>query len=133
VAVWTDVGNLFISTDLHTWTKTIFPYRHASLATYQSKFVLVGRRHQFTRDPTNVLLTSTTGWQWEPLLPPMLTKRYLTSSVSTRSPEVLVVAGGKGSNGEGLGVVEALLGDKWTIVDPLPAPDHEMHSTLHHE
>ena len=102
-----------------------------SLTIYQSKFVLVGGRHPSTREATNQLLTSTTGQQWEPSLPPMPTKRYATSSVSTRSPEVLVVAGGQGSSQESLHVVEVLQGDKWLMVDPLPAPGYWMLSTLH--
>ena len=102
-----------------------------SLTTYQSKFALVGGRHRSTRKLTNTLHTSTTGRQWEPSLPPMPTKRYRTSSVSTRSPEMLIVAGGKGSNDEPLDVIEVLQEDKWTTVDPLPAPDSWMHSTLH--
>ena len=102
-----------------------------SLTTYQSKFLLVGGRHPSTGEPTNQLLTSTTGRQWEPSLPPMPTKRYGTSSVSTRSPEVLVVAGGWGSNDKSLDVIEVLQGDNWLTVDPLPAPAGRVHSTLH--
>ena len=51
--------------------------------------------------------------------------------MSTRSPEMLIVAGGVGSNDEALDVVEVLQEEKWTTVDPLPAPDYVMHSTLH--
>ena len=94
-------------------------------------FVAVGGRHHYTSEPTDLLFTSDTGLQWQPSLPPMPTKRYSTSSVSTRSPEVLVVAGGRGSGGWNLNVVELLLGDQWSTVDPLPAPCWDMHSTLH--
>ena len=104
-----------------------------SLTTYQSKFTLVGGRHRSTLELTNTLHTSTTGQQWEPSLPPMPTKRYRTSSVSTRSPEMLIVAGGRGSNDESLDMIEVLQEDKWTTVDPLPAPNYGMHSTLHEE
>ena len=114
---------LFLSsTNFRSWTSIELSYEDMSLAIYQSKFVLVGGRHSSTREATNQLLTSTTGRQWEPSLPPMPTKRYRTSSVSTRSPEVLVMAGGWDSNHEGLDVVEVLQGDKWLMVDPLPAP-----------
>ena len=102
-----------------------------SLTTYQSKFVLVGGYHRSTNQFTNTLHTSATGRQWEPSLPPMPTKRYQTSSVSTRSPEMLIVAGGWDSNDEALDVVEVLHEDKWTTVDPLPAPAYNMCSTLH--
>ena len=123
---------LFLSsTNFRSWTRIDLSHKHMSLAIYQSKLVLVGGRDPSTREPTNQLLTSATGRQWEPSLPPMPTKRYATSSVSTRSPEVLVVAGGRGSSQEELDVVEVLQGDKWLMVDPLPAPAAWMPSTLH--
>ena len=77
---------------------------------YQSKFVLVGGCDPSTGKSTDVILTSATGHQWAPLLPPpMPTKHCYISSVSTGSPkEVLVVAGGRGSNHEELDVVEVL-------------------------
>ena len=137
VAVLTSRGigvpdTLFLSsTNLHSWTRIDLSYKDMSLAIYQSKLVLVGGRHDFTHEPTNELLTSTTGLQWEPSLPAMPTRRYLTSSVSTRSPEVLVVAGGRDSNDEDLDVVEVLQGEEWLMVDPLPAPASDMSSTLH--
>ena len=94
-------------------------------------FVAVGGFHSSTYECTDLLFTSDTGLQWQPSLPPMPTKRSHTSSVSTRSPEVLVVAGGEDSGGLELNVVELLLGDQWSTVDPLPAPCWNMHSTLH--
>ena len=125
-------GDLFTSsTNLCSWTRTIAPYQQMSLTTYQSKFALVGGCHRSTRELTNTLHTSTTGRQLESSLPPMPTKRCGTFSASTRSPEVLIVAEGEGSNGRPLDVVEVLQEDKWTIVDPLPEPDCGMHSTLH--
>ena len=122
---------LFLSTKFHSWTSIDLSYAGMSLTIYQSKLVLVGGLHPSTREATNQLLTSTTGRQWEPSLPPMPTKRYGTSSVSTRSPEVLVVAGGLGSNDEMLDVIEVLQDDKWLLVDPLPTPADWMPSTLH--
>ena len=119
------------STDLHSWTTTTLPYKDMSLTTYQSMFVAVGGRHPTTFEPTDLLFTSDTGLQWQPSLPPMPTKRSCTSSVSTRSPEVLVVAGGKGSGGRDLNVVELFLGDQWSTAYPLPAPCYSMRSTLH--
>ena len=94
-------------------------------------FVAVGGCHPSTDERTNLLFTSDTGLQWQPSLPPMPTKRSHTSSVSTRSPEVLVVAGGQISSGLELNVVELLLGDQWSTVDSLPAPCYYMCSTLH--
>ena len=100
-----------------------------SLTTYLSRFVAVGGRVH--NKPTNELLTSTSGLEWEPSLPPMPMKRYMTSSVSGRSPEALVVAGGQDSQGRKMKVIEVLVGDKWTSVDLLPSPDCGMHSTFH--
>ena len=123
---------VFISSaDLHSWTETELPYQLMSLTIYQSKFVAVGGLDPSTGEATNTILTSTTGRQWEPSLPPMPTKRYDTSSVSTTSPEVLVVAGGRGSDDEVLNIVEVLMADKWITMDPLPTPASDMVSTVH--
>ncbi len=124
-------GRLHISTDLHSWTTTRAPYEGSSLTTYQSKFVLVGGLHPSTDEPTNTLLTSTTGLDWKPSLRAMPTHRYLPSSVSGGSPEVLVVAGGSVSPGEYLDVVEVLLNDHWTTADSLPSSCYDMRSTFH--
>ena len=130
---WYDTDVLHISsTDLHLWTTTTLPYQAMSLTTYQSLFVAVGGRRPSTNEPTNLLFTSDTGLQWQPSLPPMPTKRFNTSSVSTRSPEVLVVAGGQSSVGLESNV-ELLLGDQWSTAAP-PAPHFfvtSMCSTLH--
>ncbi len=123
---------LHISTDLHSWTTTSVPYRYSSLTTYQSKFVLVGGWHPSTYEPTNSLLTSTTGLDWKTSLRAMPTPRYYPSSVSGGSPEVLVVAGGRdGSHYEDLDVVEVLLNDHWTTADSLPSSCWNMRSTFH--
>ncbi len=94
-------------------------------------FVLVGGCHPSTREPTNSLLTSTTGLDWKPSLRAMPTPRYWASSVSGGSPEVLVVAGGSGSRHENLDVVEVLLNDHWTTADSLPSSCYNMRSTFH--
>ncbi len=125
-----DYRTLHISTDLHSWTTTSAPYKYSSLTTYQSKFVLVGGSHSSTYELTNSLLTSTTGLDWKPSLCAMPTHRYLPSSVSGGSPEVLVVAGGRGSQGW-LDVVEVLLNDHWTTADSLPSSCSYMQSTFH--
>ncbi len=122
---------LHISTDLHSWTTTHAPYKRSSLSTYQSKFVLVGGWHPSTWEPTNSLLTSSTGLDWKPSLRAMPTRRYYPSSVSGGSPEVLVVAGGSGSHHEELEVVEVLLNDHWTTADSLPSSCCDMRSTFH--
>ncbi len=122
---------LHISTDLHSWTTTLAPYKLSSLTTYQSKFVLVGGLHPSTYETTNSLLTSTTGLDWKPLLCAMPTPRYHASSVSGGSPEVLVVAGGCDSHSKRLDVVEVLLNDHWTTADSLPSSCYNMRSTFH--
>ena len=94
-------------------------------------FVLVGGRDRSTYEPTDAVLTSTTGLQWEASLPSMPTRRYEVSAVSTKYPEALVVAGGCGSYGKELSTVEVLLEDKWTPVDLLPMPEYRMKSTFH--
>ncbi len=125
-----DYHTLHISTDLHSWTTTRAPYQLSFLTTYQSKFVLVGGQHPSTYKPTNSLLTSTTGLDWKPSLHAMPTHRSWTSSVSGGSPEVLVVAGGLGSHGKYLDVVEILLNDHWMTADSLPSSCCNMRSTF---
>ncbi len=122
---------LHISTDLHSWTTTHAPYEDSSLTTYQSKFVLIGGDHPSTYETTDSLLTSTTGLDWKPSLRTMPTPRSWASSVSGGSPEVLVVAGGIGSHGKWLDVVEVLLNDHWTTADSLPSSCSDMRSTFH--
>ena len=91
----------------------------------------VGGQHPSTGEATDQLLTSATGEDWQPSLPPMPTKRYLTSSVSAGSPEVLIVAGGRRSDNTDLHTVEVLLGDQWSTAHPLPTPCSDMRSSLH--
>ena len=119
------------STNLHSWITTILPYGYMSLTTYQDKLVAVGGEHHSTHEATDQLLTSATGEDWQPSLPPMPTKRYYTSSVSAGSPEVLIVAGGRGSDNRELHMVEVLLGNQWSTAHPLPTPCHDMRASLH--
>ena len=119
------------STNLHSWTTTRLPYDYMTLTTYQDKLVLVGGLHPSTGEVTDQLLTSATGEDWQPSLPPMPTKRYYTSSVSAGSPEVIVVAGGCGSDDSDLYTVEVLLGDQWSTAQPLPTSCLDMRSSLH--
>ena len=120
------------SFDLRSWATTKLLYENMSLTTYKSQFVAVGGRHPSTRELTNQVFSSTTGLKWRPSLPPMRTKRYKTASVGTTSPEVLVVAGGCGSNGK-LDEVEVLVEDNWHSVNPLPKRCYGMTSTLHQD
>ena len=122
--------SLLISTDLHSWNVATLPCCGMSLTTYQSKFVAVGGQNPVTSDCTNKLWTSDTGQDWLPSLPPMPTKRCLTSSIGTTSPECLVVAGGQGSDHRQIYVVEVLQGNQWSIVEPLPSSPSSGHNTI---
>ena len=117
------------STNLHSWTTTTLPYHFMSLTTYQEKLVAVGGYH--LSEVTDQLLTSATGEDWLPSLPPMPTKRYDTSSVSAGSPEVIIAAGGKDSEDRELNTVEVLQGVQWSTAHPLPTPCSSMRSSLH--
>ena len=119
------------STNLHSWTTTTLPYYYMSLTIYQDKLVAVGGLHPSTREATDQLLTSATGEDWQPSLPPMPTKRHSTSSVSAGSPEVLIVYGGKDSDNTVLHTVEVLLGNQWSTAHSLPTPCSRMRSSLH--
>lgn len=102
-----------------------------SLTKYQSKFVTVGGYDIITKEVVNELWTSNNGLEWRPLNPPMLTNRCCTSSVNTRSPEALVVAGGQDSNSKFLVTVEVLIEYQWTTVNPLPRPSKVLNITFH--
>ena len=121
------------STSLNSWTVTSLSYNGMSLATYQSKFVVVGGCLPSTHNEvTDQLLTSTTGKDWQSSLPPMPTKRFDASAVSAPSSDVLVVAGGRDSDSRHLNVVEVLLGNQWNTTYPLPFPlCFGMRSTFH--
>ena len=119
------------STNLQSWTTTELPSYYMSLTTYQDKLVSVGGLHHSTGEVSDQLLTSATGEDWQPSLPPMPTKRCFTSSVSAGSPEVIIVAGGWDSGCRALHMVEVLLGDQWNTAHPLPTPCSHMRSSLH--
>ncbi len=121
------------STDLKSWTTITLPYKYMSLTTYKSQFVAVGGMDISTKQPIDTVFTSDTGLKWQISLPPMKTKRYLTSCISTRSPHVLVVAGGIDCSGEIVDVVEVLQELNWHTVDPLPEPCCDMTATLHQD
>ncbi len=119
--------------DLKSWKTATLPYSSMSLTTYRSQFVAVGGWDISSGKITNQLFTSDTGLEWQPSLPPMRTKRCDVSCISTRSPHVLVVAGGLGYNAVTLDIVELLLEERWHTVDPLPKPCCGMTATLHQD
>ncbi len=121
------------SVDLKSWKTSTLPYRSMSLTTYRSQFVAVGGWDRSNVTAINQLFTSDTGLEWQPSLPPMQTKRYYVSCIGTRSPPLLVVAGGLGCNAIFLDIVEVLLEEWWYTVDPVPKPYHGMAATLHQD
>ncbi len=123
------------SVDLKSWKTSTLPYSNMSLTTYRSQFVAVGGLDKSNFKVTNQLYTSDTGLEWQPSLPPMRTERYYVSCISTRSPHVLVVAGGCDYNALAvtLDKVELLLEEQWHTVDPLPRPCCAMAATLHQD
>ena len=122
---------IILSADLRSLTYHTLPYRGMSLATYKSKLVTIGGCDPFTKEPTNLVFSSDTGLEWQPLLPRMITKRYRASAISSTSPDVIVVAGGIGLGGIVLDEVELLVEDEWCSANPLPKPCCGMSSTLH--
>ena len=94
----------------------------------------VGGLDSSTLKITNKLWTSDTGHDWQPLLPPMPTKRYNVTAVSIgSSPQYLVVAGGQYSEELPSDVVEVLVGEQWTTVDPIPKRCYASSLILHDE
>ncbi len=123
---------IILSADLRrSSTYHTLPYQGMSLATYKSKLVTIGGCDPFTKEPTNLVFSSDTGLEWQPLLPRMITKRYRASAISSTSPDVIVVAGGIGLGDIVLDEVEVLVQDEWCSAIPLPEPCHGMSSTLH--
>ncbi len=122
---------IILSADLRSSTYHALPYQGMSFATYKSKLVTIGGCDPSTMEPTNLVFTSDTGLEWQPSLPRMITKRYQASTISSTSPEVIVVAGGRGSVDTPLDVVEVLVQDEWCSANPLPEPCYGMSSTLH--
>ena len=96
--------------------------------------VAVGGLDSSTLKITNELWTSDTGRDWQPSLPLMQTKRHRATALSIgSSPQYLVVAGGHGTKDMPLNVVEVLVGEQWTTVDPIPKRCYSSNLILHDE
>ncbi len=117
--------------DLTSWTTLTTPTYCYALTTYHSQLVLVGGREVVTNQITNELVTSDTGRNWQPSLPPMPTKRYRSSAINVGTPECLVVAGGYDAHYNCLVTVELLQEWQWSTVQPLPKQCYVMRSALH--
>lgn len=120
------------STELTSWSVLTTPTYYFALTTYQSQLVLVGGIDVSSQQVTDQLLTSSNGNSWQPTLPPMPTKRVSCSAISTKSPECIVVAGGEKSDYIQSGIVEVLLEQQWSTVQPLPKKFYDIKFTLHY-
>lgn len=106
---------------------------NCTLATFRSKLVLVGGRRWPDLLPIDEVWASEDGIDWEQSLPRMPTRRSDASTVNTNNPDCLVVAGGRGGGVKQsmtLQVVEVLMGNQWSVVQPLPWPEPK-HWSLH--
>ncbi len=127
---------LFISSlvDLSSWTTVETPTRSSAFTTYHSQLVLIGGNEVSSKEVTNKLWISEQDaiMNWKSsLLPPMPTRRYGSSAVTTGTPESIIVAGGRGEDGADLDTVEALVQEQWSTCQSLPKPCFGMNSTIH--
>lgn len=114
-----------------SWTVSTTPTSIYALTTYHSRLVLVGGLDTSTLKVTNKLWVSDEGVDWDTSLPPMPTRRALSSAINTGSPQYLVVAGGRVGVRVETDVVEVFAHEQWSTVQPLPYPCYGMSSTLH--
>lgn len=119
------------SMDLNSWEVLTTPAHHYALTTYRSQVVLVGGKESSADLVTSKLWTSHAGLNWLPSLPPMPTARYWSSAANTGTPECLVIAGGVGVDGNDLDTVEVLVGEQWSVVQPLPGKYQCLKSVIH--
>lgn len=111
---------LFITSDLNSWTHTTTPASLYALTTYHSQLVLVGGIEIPANVITNKLWVRCENGKWNQSLPPMPTKRKLSSAFNTGGiPDYMVIAGGVGVDGH-VSVVEVLVEEQWSIVQSLP-------------
>ncbi len=126
---------LFISSldSLSSWTTVETPTRSSALTTYHSQLVLIGGVEASYKEVTNKLWISDQDaiMNWKSsLLPPMPTRRWGSSAVTTGTPESIIVAGGIGKDGAVLDTVEVLVQEQWSTCQPLPKPCRTMNSTI---
>ncbi len=127
---------LFISSldDLSSWIRVETPTHSSALTTYHSKLVLIGGKEASSDEVTNKLWISEQDaiMKWKSsLLPPMPTRSYDSSAVTTGTPESIIVAGGKREYNTDLDAVKALVQEQWSTCQPLPKPCSSINSTIH--
>ncbi len=124
---------IYVSSDnLDSWDAVTLPYQSMSLTTHKSKFVLVSGCDLRTKIPSTSVITSETGLDWRPFLPPLPLNLFSSSAVGVSSPEALVVVGVKDFSSLN-GVVSVLLGDSWHMGHTLPIPFWNVQFTCHND
>ena len=114
---------------MDTWETIQSPTYYSALTTYHNKLLVVGGREASTGQTTNQLWVFEEGEQtWTQPLPPMPTRRWGASAVSTQ--DHLIVAGGYNYSGR-LDTVEVFDGQQWVTADPLPVSCSWKKSTSH--
>ncbi len=130
------IPELLISSldNLSSWTTVETPTSYSALTTYHSQLVLIGGMEASSYEATNKLWISEhdaiMNWK-SSLLPPMPTRRYRSSAVTTGTPESIIVAGGQREDRTYLDTVEAFVQEQWSTCQPLPKPCLMTNSTIH--
>ena len=112
-----------------TWKTLKSPTGLSALTTYQERLVLVGGVDPSTGTHTNQLWVMEEEGTWTQPLPPMSTPRESASATTTQNN--LIVAGGEGSEGEELDLVEVYNGRQWATAQSLPWACCDMKSAVH--
>lgn len=109
--------------------------KYFALTTYNSQLVLVGGKCM--KHSQSIVTNKLWTWNmkiWEELLPPMQEERYWPSAINVGSPmKAIVVAGGRGKDGKEIDSVEALLGEQWYTVQPLPKKCYGIKTIIYNE
>ena len=123
-----------ISNDLNAvWEQLNSPASFSALTVFDSQLVMVGGRSCTSCEVTGELwsLEDEGKGKWTQPLPAMPTARLAASAVTIKN--YLIVAGGCGSDGQYLDVVEVYhTTTHWTRIDCLPSPCVHM-KTVHHD
>jgi len=108
----TTSSNIYIyDPTMDTWETLQSPTSYSALTTYHNKLLQVGGMEASTGQTTNQLWVFEGGEQtWTQPLPPMPTRQYGASAVSTQ--DHLIVAGGFNNSGHRLNTVEVFDGQQ---------------------
>ena len=111
-----------------SWDVIDSPNYWPAVTTYHNQLVLVGGRDNATDDITEQLWVLQGGQIWTQTIPPMPTRRWGASAVSTG--DYLIVAGGEDDYGR-LSTVEVYDGHMWVEAESLPIACCDMKSVVH--